>query len=585
MLRSHNCGELRLQDIDQQVTLCGWVSKIRNLGGMTFIDLRDRYGTTQLVYNMDENEELCQKARAMGREYVLKIKGKVQERSNKNPEMATGDIEITVNEMTVLNSAATPPFTIRNDTDGGARIRMQYRYLDLRRPEMQESLWYRHRILQQTRRYLDEQDFLEVETPFLIKSTPEGARDFVVPSRLHPGQFYALPQSPQTFKQLLMVGGIDKYFQIVRCFRDEDLRADRQPEFTQIDCEMSFVEQEDVLQMFEGLVKYLFKQVLEEELPDFERISYQEAIRYYGTDRPDLRFGMPVTELNEMAQNKGFKIFDKAELVAGIKVPGCADYSRKQLDELEDFVTQQQIGAKGLIWVKCKNDGTFNSSVDKFFEKTDFEQWKEACDAEAGDLLLIIAGKADLTRYALGQLRLEMGDRLGLRDAEQFKPLYVINFPLVEWNEEEERWDPSHHPFTAPKEEDLDKLESDIGKVRAQAYDLVINGVEIAGGSLRIHNRERQERVFDAIGVDPKEVEQKFSFLMEAFEYGAPPHGGIAFGFDRLVALMTGKSTIRDVMAFPKDNAGRDVMLDAPSDIDPAQLKELGLEIKEKQEE
>jgi len=579
MLRTHNCGELSIGNIGEKVSLCGWVQKSRDLGGMTFIDLRDRYGITQLVFNMEVNEALCKEARTLGREYVLCATGEVVERSNKNPDMPTGDIEIIVNELKILNESKTPPFTIEEETDGGDELRMQYRYLDLRRAPIKANIEFRHHVLQETRKLLSEQDFLEIETPYLIKSTPEGARDFVVPSRMNAGQFYALPQSPQTFKQLFMVSGFDKYFQIVRCFRDEDLRADRQPEFTQIDCEMSFVEQDDVLNSFEAFMKKLFKSVNNKELGEFQKISYDDAISSYGTDKPDLRFGMQFVELNETVQGKGFNVFDNAELVAGINAAGCAEYSRKQLDALTDFVRTPQIGANGLVYVKCNEDGTFKSSVDKFYGPEELKKWAEAAKAQPGDLLLILAGDENKTRKALGELRLEMGNRLSLRDNSKFAPLWVVDFPLLEQDEETGSWHAMHHPFTSPKEEDIELMESDPGKVRANAYDMVINGVELGGGSIRIHKKDLQNKMFKCLGFTEKEAEEQFGFLLKAFEYGAPPHGGIAFGFDRLVALMGGTETIRDYIAFPKNNAGRDTMLDAPSSISDEQLDELCLKL------
>jgi aspartyl-tRNA synthetase len=579
MLRSHTCGELRTGDIDKTITLSGWVQRSRDLGGMTFIDLRDRYGITQLVFNMKTAAELCQQARKLGREFVLQVKGIVQERSNKNPKMSTGDIEIEVTKLTVLNASKTPPFTIENVTDGGDELRMKFRYLDLRRQVNMQNLQLRHQVNRSVRNYLNDADFIEIETPFLIKSTPEGARDFVVPSRMNAGQFYALPQSPQTFKQLLMVSGYDRYYQMVKCFRDEDLRADRQPEFSQIDCEMSFVEREDILNLFEGMVKHVFKEVKNIDLGDVPRMSYDDALKNYGSDKPDIRFGLTFFELNDLAKNKGFRVFDEAELVVGISVPGAAGYSRKQLDQLTDFVRKPQIGAKGLVYVKCNEDGSYKSSVDKFFDNHKLATWAERGKAKPGDLLLILAGEEEKTQKALGVLRLEMGDRLGLRKANDFKLLWVLDFPLLEWDEESERYVARHHPFTRPKLDDLKYMQSDPGRIKADAYDLVLNGNEIAGGSIRIHERELQEQMFTLLGMSKQEAEEKFGFLMRAFEYGAPPHGGIAFGFDRLVALMGGSETIRDYIAFPKNNSGRDVMLDAPSALDIAQLKELHLKV------
>ncbi|WPP53202.1 aspartate--tRNA ligase [Catalinimonas niigatensis] len=581
MLRTHTCGELRIEDVNKEVTLTGWVQRVRDKGGVIWIDLRDRYGLTQLIFKDGETPaELITKAREIGREFVVQAKGKVIERISKNPKMPTGDVELEVSALTILNASKVPPFTIEDDTDGGEDLRMKYRYLDLRRSVVRSKLQLRHRMMQHTRRYLDGQNFIEVETPVLIKSTPEGARDFVVPSRMHPGEFYALPQSPQTFKQLLMVSGFDRYFQIVKCFRDEDLRADRQPEFTQIDCEMAFVTQEDILNTFEGLTKYLFKEVKGLEITDFPRMSYADAMKFYGSDKPDTRFEMKFTELNDIAQGKGFKVFDSAELVVGICAEGCAEYSRKQLDALTEFVTRPQIGAKGLVYVKCNTDGTFKSSVDKFFSEEDLKGWMEAMSGKPGDLLLVLAGEASKTRKALNELRLHMGSELGLRDKNTFKPLWVVDFPLLEWDEQMERFHAMHHPFTSPKPEDIDKLDSDPGSVRANAYDLVINGVEIGGGSIRIHNRELQNTMFRKLGFSQEEAQKQFGFLMDAFEYGAPPHGGIAFGFDRMCALFDGADSIRDYIAFPKNNAGRDVMIDTPSTISVEQLKELEIMVK-----
>ncbi len=579
MLRTHTCGELRIKDTGKEVTLCGWLQRARDLGGMTFIDLRDRYGITQLAFNMNTNKTLCTQARELGREYVLQITGKVTERSNKNPKMPTGDIEIIVSEVKVLNKAQTPPFTIEEDTDGGDELRMKYRYLDIRREVVRRNLELRHRMALETRKYLHDQQFIEVETPVLIKSTPEGARDFMVPSRMHAGQFYALPQSPQTFKQLLMVGGLDRYFQIVKCFRDEDLRADRQPEFTQIDCEMSFVTRDDVLETFEGLAKHLFKSVKGVDHVEFNRISYQDAMRFYGTDKPDTRFGMRFEELNELTKDKGFKVFDNAELVVGICTEGCAEYSRKQLDALTEWVQRPQIGAKGLVYVKYNPDGSFKSSVDKFFKQEQLKSWADVFSARPGDLLLILAGDTDATRKALGELRLEMGRRLELRDPDMYACLWVTDFPLLEWDEETQRFYAMHHPFTSPIREDIPLLDKDPGKVRANAYDMVINGVEIGGGSIRIFDRPLQEKMFEVLGFTPKEAQNQFGFLMQAFQFGAPPHGGVAFGFDRWCALFGGSETIRDYIAFPKNNAGRDVMIDSPSPVAPEQLKELHLKL------
>ncbi len=583
MLRTHNCGELRLEDIGKEVTLCGWVQRSRDLGGMTFIDLRDRYGLTQLVFNMETNASLCEQARELGREYVLQIKGKVTERSNKNKKIPTGTIEIIVQELKILNESQIPPFTIEEETDGGEELRMKYRYLDIRREAVRRNLELRHQMALETRKYLSEQQFLEVETPVLIKSTPEGARDFLVPSRMHAGQFYALPQSPQTFKQLLMVGGLDRYFQIVKCFRDEDLRADRQPEFTQIDCEMSFVTRDDVLETFEGLAKHLFKTIKGIENISFDRMSYQDAMQYYGSDKPDTRFGMRFTELNDLLKNKGFQVFDQAELVAGICAQGCGDYSRKQLDALTDWVRRPQIGATGLVHVKYNEDGSLKSSVDKFFDQEQLKGWAEAMEAKPGDLLLILAGETNHTRKALGNLRLEMGERLGLRNPNTFSCLWVTDFPLLEWDEETKRFYAMHHPFTAPLKEDVSLLETDPGKARANAYDMVINGVEIGGGSIRIFDRPLQEKMFEVLGFTPEQAQEQFGFLMNAFRYGAPPHGGVAFGFDRWCALFGGSESIRDYIAFPKNNAGRDVMIDSPSTLDDEQLKELHLRLSKSQ--
>ncbi|MCB0824120.1 MAG: aspartate--tRNA ligase [Bacteroidales bacterium] len=580
MLRTHTCGELNINHINESVTLSGWVQKSRDLGGMTFVDLRDRYGITQLVFNMDTDAGLCKQARKLGREFVIKATGKVAERSNKNLKIPTGEIEIIVSELEILNTSEVPPFTIEDETDGGEDLRMKFRYLDLRRNPIKNNMALRHKMAIETRSYLDSQGFFEIETPFLIKSTPEGARDFVVPSRMNEGQFYALPQSPQTFKQLLMVAGYDRYFQIVRCFRDEDLRADRQPEFTQIDCEMAFVTQDDVLSTFEGMTKHLFKKVKGIGIDyDFPRMSYDDAMRLYGSDKPDIRFGMQFVELNELAQGKGFGVFDDAELVVGINAEGCAEYSRKQLDQLTDFVKKPQIGAKGLVYVKYNLDGTVKSSVDKFFDENALKAWAEKFGAKPGDLMLVLAGDANKTRKALNELRLEMGKQLGLRDPKVFKPLWVVDFPLLEWDEETNRFYAMHHPFTSPKPEDVPLLENDPGKVRANAYDLVINGVEIGGGSIRIHNKGLQKKMFEILGFSDEEAQNQFGFLMNAFEYGAPPHGGIALGFDRLTALFGGSDSIRDFIAFPKNNAGRDMMIDSPSTISQEQLDELRLKI------
>ena len=580
MLRSHTCGELNLNHLDKEVTLSGWVQKSRDLGGMTFVDLRDRYGITQLVFNMETNEALCLEARKLGREYVIQVKGKVIERSSKNKNIPTGEIEIEILDLIILNASKTPPFTIENDTDGGDDLRMKYRYLDLRRNPIRENMILRSKVAIETRKYLADQNFIEVETPVLIKSTPEGARDFVVPSRMNEGQFYALPQSPQTFKQLLMVSGFDKYFQIVKCFRDEDLRADRQPEFTQIDCEMSFVEQEDILNTFENLTRHLLKTVINVDLKDFPRMTFDEAMRDYGNDKPDIRFDMKLKNINAVAQNKGFKVFDDAELVLAINAKGCAGYTRKQLDQLTDWVKRPQIGAKGMIYVKCNDDGSYKSSVDKFFGQEDLSAWAHATEANPGDLILVLSGNANEVRKQMSELRLEMGEQLGLRDPKVFAPLWVVDFPLLEWDEETKRYHAMHHPFTSPKPEDLNKLDTAPGEVKANAYDMVLNGSEIGGGSIRIHDRALQKLMFQHLGFTDEEAQEQFGFLMNAFEYGAPPHGGLAFGLDRLCALMGGAESIRDFIAFPKNNAGRDVMIDAPANIDKVQMDELGLKLK-----
>jgi aspartyl-tRNA synthetase len=583
MLRSHTCGELRIDHSGKEVTLTGWVQKQRNQGGIVYIDLRDRYGITQLIFEEGvTNPELLEKAKKIGREYVLKASGEVVERYSKNDKLPTGEIEIRVSQLDILNESEVPPFTIEEETDGGEDLRMQYRYLDIRRDAVKKKLELRHLMMQKVREYLTDDKFVEVETPYLIKSTPEGARDFIVPSRMNQGEFYALPQSPQTFKQLLMVAGLDRYYQIVRCFRDEDLRADRQPEFTQIDCEMSFVEQEDVLNTFEGMIKFIYKEIKGVELDDFQRLTYDEVMRTYGSDKPDLRFEMKFCELNDLTQGKDFVVFDSAELVVGICAQGCGDYSRKQLDGLTDFVKKPQIGAKGLVYVKINEDGTLKSSVDKFFDQDALKSWAEKFDSKPGDLLLILAGEKDQTRNALNELRLEMGERLGLRDKEKVAAAWVVDFPLLEWDEETKRYYAMHHPFTSPKTEDLYKLDSSPGEVKANAYDLVINGVEAGGGSIRIHRRELQERMFEVLGFSKDEAEEQFGFLMGAFEYGAPPHGGIAFGFDRLCAIMTGDQSIRDFIAFPKNNSGRDIMIDSPSKISADQLVELGIDLKQK---
>ncbi|HPD65952.1 MAG TPA: aspartate--tRNA ligase [Bacteroidia bacterium] len=580
MYRTHTCGELRPLHIGQTVTLCGWIQKSRDLGGMTFIDLRDRYGITQLVFNMEINASLCEKARKLGREDVIRVDGIVAERSNKNFKIPTGEIEIIVSDFSLLNKSKIPPFTIEDQSDGGDELRMKFRYLDIRRNPVKNNLILRHKMAMETRKYLSDIGFLEIETPYLIKSTPEGARDFVVPSRMNKGQFYALPQSPQTFKQLLMVAGMDKYFQIVRCFRDEDLRADRQPEFTQIDCEMSFVTRDDVLDTFEGLAKHLFKSVKGIEIQDFPRISYQDAMRLYGTDKPDTRFGMTFTEISDLAKGHGFKVFDEAEIVLGIKVDNCANYSRKELDQLTDFVKRPQIGAGGLVWIKYNEDNSIKSSVDKFFTEQDLKIWLERFEAKPADLILILSGKTDSTRFALSELRLEMGNRLNLRNPESFSPLWVVDFPLLEWDEETQRFYAMHHPFTSPLPDDISLLDTEPGSVRANAYDMVINGVEIGGGSIRIHNRDLQNKLFKILGFSEIEAQNQFGFLMNAFEYGAPPHGGIAFGFDRWCALFGGSDSIRDFIAFPKNNSGRDVMIDSPAEIKQEQLDELGIIIK-----
>ena len=578
MYRTHTCGALRNEHIDTAVTLSGWVQRSRDLGGMTFVDLRDRYGITQLVFNMETDAKLCETARKLGREFVIQIEGAVIERSSKNKNIPTGDIEIEVSKLSILNEAKTPPFTIEDETDGGDELRMQYRYLDLRRNPVQEKLRLRNKVSLETRKYLDGQDFMDVETPVLIKSTPEGARDFVVPSRMNPNEFYALPQSPQTFKQLLMVSGMDRYYQIVKCFRDEDLRADRQPEFTQIDCEMAFVEQEDVLQTFEGLIQHLFREVRGVELDaQFPRMTYAEAMEKYGSDKPDIRFGMEFNDLTEKAQGNGFVVFDSVDAVLAINAEGCAGYSRKQLDALTNWVKRPQIGARGLVYVKYNDDGTSKSSVDKFYSEEERKAWLDQCGAKPGDLLLLLCGELDKTRKQLNELRLHLGTELGLRDPKIFKPLWVLDFPLLEWDEESERYHAMHHPFTSPKPEDFALIDTEPGKVRANAYDLAMNGVELGGGSIRIHDKALQSRMFDLLGFTKEEAEAQFGFLMNAFEYGAPPHGGLAFGLDRLVATMGGSESIRDYIAFPKNNSGRDTMIDAPAPIDAEQRKELGL--------
>jgi len=577
MHRSHTCGELRPDHIGTPVVLSGWVARARDLGGMTFIDLRDRYGITQLAFNMDTNAELCAAARRLGREFVVKATGVVRERESKNLQLPTGEIEIDVTALDVLNVSKTPPFTIEDTTDGGDDLRMQYRYLDLRRKPVQRNLMLRHRLSIETRTYLDRQQFIEVETPYLIKSTPEGARDFVVPSRMNPGQFYALPQSPQTFKQLLMVSGFDRYYQIVKCFRDEDLRADRQPEFTQIDCEMAFVEQEDILNTFEGLVRHLFSAVLGVETGPFPRMTYDEAMERYGSDKPDVRFGMEFVDFGGVARGHGFPVFDEAPAVLGIAVPGAADFTRKQLDELTEWVKRPQIGAKGLVYCRINTDGTFKSSVDKFYDETALKAWADAAGAGAGDLLLLLSGELDRTRKQLSELRLLLGGQLGLRDPKVFRPLWVLDFPLLEWDEESGRFHAMHHPFTSPKPDQFELIDTDPGAVRANAYDMVINGVEVGGGSIRIHDKAIQSRMFDLLGFSPEEAQAQFGFLMNAFQVGAPPHGGLALGFDRLCSLFGGSDSIRDFIAFPKNNSGRHVMIDAPSPIHDEQYTELHL--------
>jgi len=575
MIRTHTCGELNISNLGQSVTLCGWVQKSRDLGGTTFIDVRDRYGLTQLVFNTDTDATLRETSRELGREFVIKVSGTVLERTNKNLKIPTGEIEIAVEGIEILNAAKLPPFLIEDDTDGGEELRAKYRYLDLRRAPIRNNLVLRHKMAQEIRKYLDGLDFIEVETPVLIKSTPEGARDFVVPSRMNPGEFYALPQSPQTFKQLLMVSGFDRYFQIVKCFRDEDLRADRQPEFTQIDCELSFITQEDILNIFEGLTRHLFTTVKGIDLGTFPRMQYADAMRLYGSDKPDVRFGMEFVELNDIVKGKGFGIFDNAELVVGINAKGCASYTRKQIDELTEWLKRPQIGVTGMIYCRYNEDGTLKSSVDKFYNEDELTNWAAAFNAEIGDLMLVLAGPADKVRKQLNELRLEMGSRLGLRDKNKFAPLWVLDFPLLEWDEETSRYHAMHHPFTSPKPEDIDLLDTDPGAVRANAYDLVINGTEVGGGSIRIHDRAMQSLMFKHLGFSAEEAQKQFGFLMDAFEYGAPPHGGLALGFDRLVSIFAGLDSIRDVIAFPKNNSGRDVMIDSPSTIADAQMTEL----------
>ena len=575
MLRTHTCGELTINDLNKEVTLTGWVQKSRDLGGMTFVDMRDRYGITQLTFNSDDNAELRAKARELGREFVIRVTGKVIERSNKNLKMNTGEVEIKVAKLELLNAAKLPPFLIEDETDGGDDLRLKYRYLDLRRNPVRNNLVLRHKMAQEVRKYLDGLDFIEVETPVLIKSTPEGARDFVVPSRMNPGEFYALPQSPQTFKQLLMVSGFDRYFQIVKCFRDEDLRADRQPEFTQIDCEMAFIEQEDILNVFEGLIRQLFKNVKGVDLAEVPRMQYADAMRLYGSDKPDTRFDMQFVEINDIVKGIGFPVFDSAELVIGINAKGCAEYTRKQIDELTDFIKRPQIGATGLIYMRHGADGSLKSSVDKFYNEDELKKWSTAFNTEPGDLLLIMAGQTDKVRKQLSELRLEMGNRLGLRDKNVYAPLWVLDFPLLEWDEDSQRFHAMHHPFTSPKPEDIAMLDTNPGQVRANAYDMVVNGTEIGGGSIRIHDRDLQSLMFKHLGFTVEEAQKQFGFLLDAFEYGAPPHGGIAFGFDRLVSIFAGLDSIRDVIAFPKNNSGRDVMIDSPSTISDEQLNEL----------
>ena len=581
MYRSHDCGELNASNINTEVTLAGWVQKSRDKGFMIWVDLRDRYGITQLIFDEQRTDKaVFDKAKSLGREFVIQVKGTVIERESKNPNMVTGDVEILVSELTILNESQTPPFTIEDETDGGEDIRMKYRYLDIRRNPVKNNLLFRHKVSMEVRKYLSDQGFCDVETPYLIKSTPEGARDFVVPSRMNEGQFYALPQSPQTFKQLLMVGGMDKYFQIVKCFRDEDLRADRQPEFTQIDCEMAFVEQEDILDMFEGLTRHLLQEIKGVTVAKFPRITYDYAMKTYGNDKPDIRFEMKFGELNEVAKHKEFPVFNAAELVVGIAAPGCANYTRKEIDALIDWVKRPQVGASGMVYVKCEEDGTFKSSVDKFYDQEDLKNWAEATNAKAGDLILILSGEAHKVRTQLSALRMEVATRLGLRKSDEFAPLWVVDFPLLEWDEESGRYHAMHHPFTSPKPEDMELIDTDPGKVRANAYDMVLNGNEIGGGSIRIHDRDLQSRMFTLLGFTPEQAEAQFGFLMSAFQYGAPPHGGLAFGLDRLVAILGGQETIRDFIAFPKNNSGRDVMIDAPSTIDASQLQELHIKLR-----
>ena len=583
MYRSHNCGELNASHINQEVTLAGWVQKSRDKGFMNWVDLRDRYGITQLIFDESRTDKtVFELAKTLGREFVIQVKGTVIEREAKNNNIPTGAIEILVTELTILNAALTPPFTIEDETDGGEDIRMKYRYLDIRRNPVKNSLLFRHKVAMEVRKYLSDLDFCEVETPYLIKSTPEGARDFVVPSRMNEGQFYALPQSPQTFKQLLMVGGMDKYFQIVKCFRDEDLRADRQPEFTQIDCEMAFVEQEDILNVFEGLTRHLLKELKGIEVDKFPRMTYEHAMKTYGNDKPDIRFGMEFGELNAYAQHKEFSVFNAAELVVGIAVPGAGNYTRKEIDALIDWVKRPQVGASGMVYVKCNEDGTYKSSVDKFYDQEDLSNWAKTTGAKPGDMLFVLSGPADKTRAQLSALRMELATRLGLRNPAEFAPLWVVDFPLLEFDEESGRYHAMHHPFTSPKPEDLHLLETNPGKVRANAYDMVLNGNEIGGGSIRIHDKATQQLMFKYLGFTEEEAKAQFGFLMDAFQFGAPPHGGLAFGLDRLVAILGGQETIRDFIAFPKNNSGRDVMIDAPSTIDDSQLNELHIQLNSK---
>jgi aspartyl-tRNA synthetase len=580
MYRSHNCGELNASHINTEVTLAGWVQKSRDKGFMNWVDLRDRYGVTQLIFDESRSQkEVFELAKTLGREFVIQAKGTVIEREAKNANMPTGEIEILVTELKILNSSITPPFTIEDETDGGEDIRMKYRYLDIRRNPVKNNLLFRHKVAMEVRKYLSDLDFCEVETPYLIKSTPEGARDFVVPSRMNEGQFYALPQSPQTFKQLLMVGGMDKYFQIVKCFRDEDLRADRQPEFTQIDCEMAFVEQEDILNVFEGLTRHLLKEIKGIEVEKFPRITYEYAMKTYGNDKPDIRFGMEFGELNAFAQHKDFSVFNSAELVVGIAVPGAGEYSRKEIDGLIDWIKRPQIGASGMVYVKCNEDGTYKSSVDKFYDQEDLANWAKTIEAKAGDMIFVLSGPADKTRTQLSALRMELANRLGLRKPTEFAPLWVVDFPLLEFEEETGRYHAMHHPFTSPKPEDMHLLETNPKAVRANAYDMVLNGNEIGGGSIRIHDKTTQQLMFKYLGFTPEQAEDQFGFLMNAFQYGAPPHGGLAFGLDRLVSILGGQETIRDFIAFPKNNSGRDVMIDAPSVIDEIQLNELHIKL------